>query len=244
MHAMLQRKEADALTELGEYTQAEALFAEVRAAQQKLADADAQDLRALADLEVVLVDEALSLETSADPVLGAAPEVRSGALSHAEQIWTAVVSVTGKMVKQDPTNENWRLVLVDAEVHLASVRTRLRRPGDQAGTASKGLATIKDLAKGNGASAMVLDQAANDFLLVEPATLRDPQFAVECAERAAELSHRREAELLLTLSRAYDAAEKREQSRAVASEALALLPGLPPGSAKGNLRKQLESLAQ
>ncbi len=146
-------------------------------------------------------------------------------------------SVTEKMVKQDATNDNWRLVLADAEVHLASVRTRLHVGGDQTALASKSLTTIKDLAKAEGASVMVLDQAANDFLLVEPESLRDPQFSAACAERAATLSHRREPDLLLTLARADSAAGKRDQARAVANEALALLPAFAPGSAEGNLRK-------
>jgi hypothetical protein len=49
---------------------------------------------------------------------------------------------------------------------------------------------------------------------------------------------------LLTLSQAYRASGQKEKGRAAAKEGLALLPDLPPGSAKPNIRKLLEIEAQ
>jgi hypothetical protein len=76
--------------------------------------------------------------------------------------------------------------------------------------------------------------------MVEPASLREPQFAVSCSERAVTLNHRKTPSMLLTLAQAYRASGQTEKSRATASEALALLPAPQPGSAKPRIRKLLE----
>jgi hypothetical protein len=91
---------------------------------------------------------------------------------------------------------------------------------------------------------MVLDQAANAFLTVEPVSLRDPQFAVPCAEREVAMSRATTPSRLLTLAHAYRASGQIEKGHAAAKEGLALLPALQPGSAKPNIRKLLENEAQ
>jgi hypothetical protein len=91
---------------------------------------------------------------------------------------------------------------------------------------------------------MILDQAASDLVHVEPASLQDPAFAVRCAERSVELSHSQSPSRLLALAQAYRAARLQEKGRAVALEALALLPATSPGGSKSNLRKLLELEAQ
>jgi hypothetical protein len=70
--------------------------------------------------------------------------------------------------------------------------------------------------------------------------LRDPKFAVACAERAVDQSHRQRAADLLTLALALHADGRVDQARQVAKEALALLPAQQPGAARSNIRKQLE----
>jgi len=74
--------------------------------------------------------------------------------------------------------------------------------------------------------------------------LRDPKFAVACAERAADASHRQRPAVLLTLAEALHGAGQVDQARQVAKEALALLPAQQPGAARSNIRKQLEFEAQ
>jgi hypothetical protein len=91
---------------------------------------------------------------------------------------------------------------------------------------------------------MVLDQAANAFLTVEPASLRNPQLAVSCAEREVAMSHATTPSKLLTLAQAYRASGQIEKGRATAMTGLALLPALQPGSVKPNVRKLLEKEAQ
>jgi tetratricopeptide (TPR) repeat protein len=244
MRSMLQRKEADALTELGQYAQAEALFHEVATAQKRLAANDPQDLRSLADVEVVLADEALSLEDAANPTLAAQPPDRDRNLAAAQEAWSEVVAATEKMLRQDPSNENWRLVLADAQVHLGTVETRLHGSGESRSLAAQGIATLQAMANKPEASPMILDQAASDLVHVEPASLQDPAFAVRCAERSVELSHSQSPSRLLALAQAYRAARLQEKGRAVALEALALLPATSPGGSKSNLRKLLELEAQ
>jgi hypothetical protein len=90
---------------------------------------------------------------------------------------------------------------------------------------------------------MVLDQAANAFLTAEPVSLRNPQFAVSCAEREVAMSRGKIPSRLLTLARAYRASGQMEKSRAIVDEGLALLPALVPGSVKPNIRKLLENEA-
>jgi hypothetical protein len=91
---------------------------------------------------------------------------------------------------------------------------------------------------------MVLDQAANAFLTAEPASLRNPQLAISCAEREVALSHGSMPSRLLTLAQAYRVSGQLEKSRATAKQGLALLPVLQPGSVKSNIRKLLENEMQ
>ncbi len=244
MRAMILRKEANALVQLGEYTRANALFAEVTAISQRLVTADPQDLRALADLEVVLDDEARGFEDAANPILALASGDRRRNLSATEKLLNQVAGIFERMLQQDPSDENWKAVLADVQVRLSAIQSVLHSSGDSGALAQKGLATLREIAGKDQASPMILDQAANAFLKVDPASLRDPGFAIVCAGRAVALSHGKKPSLLLTLAQAYRAAGQMEKSRSTAREGLALLPALPPGSMKPNIRKLLENEAQ
>jgi len=243
MRSMVQRKEADAMSELGEYTQADALFKQVAAVQQRLAATDPDDLRARADLEVVLNDEAIAFEDAADPALASSPNDRARNLAAAADLFAKVVDITGKMLQQDPTNENWKSVLADSQVRLGTAQTELHQAGDSAAIASKGIATMRELAMKAQASPMILDQAADAFIRVQPASLRDPQFALACAQRAVALGHGQRPSDLLTLAQAYRASGQIDKGRATARQGLALLPAIQPGSTKPRIRKLLEKEA-
>ena len=240
MRAMLMRKKANALVQLGEYSKATELFTQVARIHQYFVAADSQDLRALADLEVILNDEALGFETAAEPALAAAGGDRRLSLATDEQLLIRTAEIIDKMLKQDPSNENWRTVQADAQVRLATVQSILHTSGDRQELAKAGIATLKDLAMKSQASPMTLNQAANALLKVEPAFLRDPEFAVLCAERSVALSRWQTPSLLLTLAQAYRAAGQIDKSRTAASEGLALLPPSQPGSVRPRLRKLLE----
>jgi hypothetical protein len=147
-------------------------------------------------------------------------------------------------MKQTGSQEQWLNYLGDTEINLGSIRYILHHGDDSTQLVKEGLATYRDLVKSNQAPSEILDAAAQDFLYAEPASLKDPQLAVSCAERAVTLSHRKMPSRLLTLAQAYRATDQTAKSRATAIEALALLPAWLPGTPKPRLRKLLEIQAQ
>jgi len=120
----------------------------------------------------------------------------------------------------------------------------LHATGDSETVSKRSLVLLKRAAKKDDALPMVLDLAVNSFVNVEPANLRDPQFAVECAEREVTPSYRKDPLLLLSLAHAYRAVGEREKARAVSQESLSLLPALQPGTPESRLRKLLEIEAE
>jgi len=244
VRSMVLRKEANAMVQLGEFSKASEILSEVVKEYQKLSSADPQDLRALADLQVVLNDEALCFESAADPVLAVSPNDRRKNLFAAESLLIKALTVVGKMLSQDSANENWKSVQADAQVRLGSIESELHNGGDSDALAKKGLSAMRELVSKDQVSPMILDQAANAFATVKPASLRAPEVAISCAEREVTANHRKTPSMLLTLTWAYRAAGQTEKSRATANEALALLPTLQPGSVKPNIYKLLEMQAQ
>jgi hypothetical protein len=99
---------------------------------------------------------------------------------------------------------------------------------------------LKNAAGNEKASPMLLNLVVRAFLQAEPASLRDPQFALASAERGVTLTHRKTPAWLLSLAQAYRAAGRVQQSRAAANEGLAHLPAVQPGMAKSRIRKLLE----
>jgi tetratricopeptide (TPR) repeat protein len=244
MRIMIERKQANAHVLMGQYDEAMPLFAQVVEFQRKMVAADPQDLRALADLEVILDDEAVGLETAADPALAAPGSDRKRILGQACSALREVIAIMDRMLRLDATNGNWKFVRASAQVRLASDESTLNQGEGAESLARAGLADFREMAQSKDASAMVLESAATAFSTVQPASLRDPKFAVTCAERAADASHRQRPAVLLTLAQALHAAEQLDQARQVAREALALLPPQPPGVSRSNIRKQLEFEAQ
>jgi serine/threonine protein kinase len=248
MRTMILRKEANAHVLIGQYNEAIPLFSQVVVFERKMVAADPEDLRALADLEVILDDEAVGLETAANPALAApgsdSKNDRSRILTQACDTLREVIAIMDRMLRLDATNENWKFVRASAQVRLATDESVLKQGQDAESLARAGLAAFREMAGSSQASAMVLESAATAFSTVEPASLRNPSFAVACAERAVEQSHRQKPAVLLTLAQALHAAGQLDQARQVAREALALLPPLQPGAARSNIRKQLEFEAQ
>jgi len=240
MRAILQRKEASALVQLGEYAKATDLFTEVAQVFQKNVAADAQDSRALADLKVVLNFEALGYETAADPALAVAGSDRRRNLVAAEKLWKQVLEIIDQAIKHDPLAEDMQVSRADALLRLGTIHSILHTAAGSVAMAKIGIAGLKELTAKEQASALVLDMAASDLLMVEPASLRDPKFAAACAERAVTLNHRKTPSMLLTLAQAYRASGQTEKSHATAQEALALLPAPQPDSVKPRIRKLLE----
>jgi tetratricopeptide (TPR) repeat protein len=145
-----------------------------------------------------------------------------------------------RLLKQDPEHKDWQAFLHLMQVRLGAIDTSLHTPGSSSELSRNSLAAMKELTRSASASADVFEQTADAMLQAEPASLRNPQFAVSCAERAVALSHQKMPSYLLTLARAYRAAGQLEKSRATANEGLALLPVPKPASIKPSIRKLLE----
>jgi len=242
MRHMLLRKQGNALERLGEYAQAAPLFEQSVAIVARTADQDPKDTRALFDLVTVKDDEAKSYEDAADPVQAAKPGDRRANLVLAEKNLAQAAAGLERLLKLDPANDVWKAFLAGAQVRIGVIRAALHMPGVSEDTSRMALAALKEVAAKPQASPMAIDQAANAFLTVEPAILRNPPFAIACAEREVAMSHAREPSKLLTLARAYRASGQTEKARATAQQGLALLP--PPGSVKPNIRKLLEEASR
>jgi hypothetical protein len=78
------------------------------------------------------------------------------------------------------------------------------------------------------------------YLHVEPSSLRDPPFALHCAQLAVERSFGTSPAMQLTLAQAYRAAGQIEKSREAAERGLDGLPAQHPNEPKARLRKLLE----
>ena len=248
LRSMTLRKEANAFSELGQYQQAQPVYDQVIQISRGFVAKDPQDVRALTDLEVILDDQAVSFENAADPVL-AAPSANPAAdrlrnLAAAEKLYGQFASIFETMLKQDPSNESWKVNLASAQVHLGTIEQQLHMSGDAAALSKKGMTTLREIAASSQASPYILDQATSAAIMVEPIELRDPKFAVQTAERGVAISHRKTASWLLTLAQAYRADGQTAKSIATAQEGLKLLPTVKPGTPKPRMRKLLESVAQ
>jgi hypothetical protein len=240
----LMEGKADVLVELGEYPEAHALYAQVSEMVQHFSALDPLDLRALFEVQTDLNQQAIAFETAADPAFSVSSAERRSDLGSAEKLLAHEVAVLQKMVKQDPSNEEYAPVLANAEVHLGTDRSILHISQDATEIAKTGIATLKALAAQDHASPTTLDMAASDLLIVEPVSLREPKTAVSSAVRAVALTHGKSPSMLLTLAQAYRVTGQIEKSRATASEGLAMLSAPRPGSVKPRLRKLLEIQAQ
>ena len=237
---MLLRKQGNALERLSEYARAVPLFEQSLVIVAHIADQDPKDIRALFDLFTVLDDEAISFEDAADPILAANPGDRRANLIRAEKTLTQAAAALDRLLKQDPANDVWKAALGSVEVRIAVARSKLHPPAASEELSRKSLAALRGAAEKEHASPLVLDQAANAFMTAVPESLRNPQFAVMCAEREVAMSHGKTPSRLLTLAQAYRASGQIEKSRTTAEEGLALLPSPQPGSVKPNIRKLLE----
>jgi tetratricopeptide (TPR) repeat protein len=240
LRAAILHREAIAMNELGEYDRASDTYVQVKKLDEELKAEDPQDWQAYGDLEADFFDEATGYLYAADPELGATCPDRGRYLAQAETLLADDIAIIEIGIQHEPQNLDWKESLADRQVRFGTVHAILRTPEDGPPPAPRGLATLKSLASDPSAAPMVLDDAANDFLLVEPASLRDPQFALACAERELTVSHGKTPQIMLTAARAYRAVNEFDKSRAAAQQGLALLPAQEPSTPKSRLRRLLE----
>jgi tetratricopeptide (TPR) repeat protein len=241
LRAYIVRREGGALSELGEYDAAAPLFVQSEEIDRKYSQADPQDLRALQDLEVVLDDESVNDEYAADPALGATPAQRHQHLLKAVEDLNAVAEVTGRMVRQDSANPQWKGLQANGQVRLGLDREAAGLAGANDTLIATGLATLKDLAGKETNSALLISQATKVLVRLEGTRFADPAFTLASAERGASLTQRKIPEWLLALAQAYRANGQVEKARAAAKQGLALLPPLRAGDPKCRVRRLLEA---
>ena len=105
MRAMLIRKEANAMGELGEFTQAFPLFAKVVRIQQQLAAVDPQDTRALEDVEAMVWDEAAAYENACNPDLTTTSGDRRHNLRNADRLFSQAAAIIEQILRRDSSSE-------------------------------------------------------------------------------------------------------------------------------------------
>jgi eukaryotic-like serine/threonine-protein kinase len=240
VRAYIVRREAGAMSELGEYDTAAPLYAQSEQIDRKYSAADPQDLRAMQDLEVVLDDESTSEEYAADPVIGVAPEQRRQHLLKAIAYLNAVNEVTSTMVRKDPSNPQWKGLDGNARVRLGLDRLAAGQSAGSDALISGGIAELKELVSKPDASALLVDQATRVLVRLGGTPFADPALTMSCAERGAALTQRKIPAWLNELAQAYRIAGQPEKARAAAKDGLALLPPLRPGDPKSRVRRVLE----
>jgi hypothetical protein len=100
---------------------------------------------------------------------------------------------------------------------------------------------LKELARKENDSALVISQATRVLLRLSGTRFADPAFTLSCAERGAALTHRKIPVWMLELAEAYRASGQAEKARAAAKEGMALLPPLRSGDPKSRVRRLLEA---
>lgn len=232
------RKVGEALSQLGEYSQATPFFEEAVNTHQRLVDADPKDLRNLGDLKRALQGEALSYEYAANPALAAPFSDQRQDLLAAERTLQRAKATVEEILKLTPNDTDRQAELASFQTQIGTIRQLLYEP-DAVSLSKSGLATLKDAA-GKQASSRVLYLVVTAFLQAEPISLRDPEFTLACAERGVALTYRKTPEWLLLLAQSYHASGQTEKAQSAASEGLALLPAPQPGVPKYRVRKLLE----
>jgi tetratricopeptide (TPR) repeat protein len=244
MRANILRKKAMAMRELGEYNQAVPFFEQALSIQKQIAAADPKDTRSRFDVYVDLTQAACDYEDAADPVYAPDPRIRRRYVALAVPLLKEAESLAIQLLKDNPSNDDWKAQLADVQVRLGTAEQNLGASDDSAQMSATGLATLKELAARHPDSVLILDTAVSDLLNVKPLTLQDPFLAVASAEREALLTKRQKPGVLLSLAQAYRSAGQLEKARAVAYEGLALLPPVAAGTPMPRARKLLEAEAE
>jgi tetratricopeptide (TPR) repeat protein len=240
LRGMLQDRVATCLVALQAYDLTDSAFAEALKTQRRLVAVDPENITAQLDLEATLNDQAVGLLDVADLRLVEASGDRRRNLLAAEKLFGEAAAIMEQRSKEAPTDEVYSESLGLQQVRIGAIQVILREGGNPETLTRRGLAVMRAAGRQDQDSAMMLDESAKAFLTAEPASLRDPQFAVSCAERAVAMSQRKMPSMLLTLAQAYRASGQTEKSRATAEDGLALLPPFQPGSVKPRIRKLLE----
>lgn len=230
-----------ALKEVGKYQEALSYMEQAKAIHQRFLAADPNDTRAGADLLSVLGREAECLEDRAEGVFTEQPANRTADAASALERLSEMRSLAERLLQAEPDNAIWRSDLGLALIRMSLQQRALHQTQGTLELAIRGVDILKAVGKQPSAQGFELDAVATGLTIVLPVELRDPRLGVEYAQRTVDLSHHRKPEFLLTLARAWRAANQPEKARAAAAEGLALLPAETPVTVACRIRKQLEA---
>ena len=234
------RKLGMALKEVWDYKSAIAAFRQARGTYEFYAAADAKDTRAQFDLSVELSNEAQAYIDLLDPALNPQREDQKENSSCAIELLDRSVTILQRLVAIDPGNQGWVTNLAFDKVVDGTLKQGQHGADNGAQLAASGLATLCATTLRSDVSIPALDHATSAMLTVLPMRLRNPNLAVQYAERLVTLTRHRKPDFLLSLAQAYHAAGLLEKARATAMEGLGLLPSLRPGAIKPRLHRLLE----
>jgi tetratricopeptide (TPR) repeat protein len=230
-----------ALKEVGRYQEALSYLEQAKAMAQPFLTADPNDTRAGNDMLAILENEAECLEDRAQAVFTDEPADRSASAASALKSLSEARFLTEHLLQSEPDNLYLRSTLGVLFIRISRQQLALHQTQGTPEIAAKGVAILKAVGKDPNAHGVDLDAVANGLTMVMPTGLRDPQLAVECAERMVEMSHHQKAGFFLTLARAYRTARQTEKARAAAQEGLALLPAATAATTPSRIRKQLQA---
>lgn len=134
----------------------------------------------------------------------------------------------------DPLNVKWQSAYLEASQALADQLVKAGRKDEASRVKTKMMPVRRILTDSPGATAGALNAYAWELLMSDVAALRNPAAALPYAERAVEMSKRRDAAILDTLAYAYHLNGDYQRAMTTEQEALALL------KEDSGLRKELE----
>jgi serine/threonine protein kinase len=233
MRALLLRKQAFALSELGRYTECWLLYGQSDAIYRRIAAADPRDVRSRTDLVRLLNNETSSAETAMDPTL--APHERSAA-ARAKQLESIRADILRQAIQSNPHDAT----LTQESATVTILLDSLSNPGLELPRDRQALQLLRNAVADPKASPMLLDLAFQAFTHVKPESLRDNTLALRIAERGVVLTHRKAPSWLLSLAEAYQAQGRTAEAVATSKEGLALLPS-DPADRNFRLRRLFEA---
>jgi tetratricopeptide (TPR) repeat protein len=230
-----------ALKEVGRYHEALSYLEQGKIMAQPFLTADPNDTRAGNDMLAILENEAECLEDRAQGVFTDEPADRSASASNALKSLSEARSLAEHLLRFEPDNLYLRSTVGLLLIRISRQQLALHQTQGTQELAQKGVSILKAVGKEQDAHGVDLDAVATGLIIVQPTHLRDPQLAVEAAERMVELSHHKKPGFLLTMARAYRTAGQPEKARAAAQEGLDLLPVATAATVSSRIRKQLQA---
>jgi tetratricopeptide (TPR) repeat protein len=208
---------------------------------RELLGADRKNIRAVQDLQAGLSRESECYQERAAGIFPEAGADRVADAKNALKVLSEQRSLLEEILLIEPHNGNWESRLGMVLIDMGRQQLARQRPKESMELARKGLAILKEVARRPDVQAYQLFDVATGLITVEPAELREPDLAVEYAERIVEASSRHNPEFLLTLAEAYRAAGQSAKARAAAKEGLSLLPPETSVTVMSRVRKLLHA---